>query len=151
MAESSRDVAAAIAELIHRQRPEAAFLTYITDHTDGIMSESEHRRRTGAAALAVLGERQREPRAGSEPGKIAINLAMSFVDYPWRYAHVPQPEIQLRLYQNMAHGGPPAFVVVGPDGPAGPDGLIGAKPIFHWHEGHEDFTSARRTPRASCS
>jgi hypothetical protein len=50
---------------------------------------------------------------GSEPGKIAINLSMSFVDFPWRYAHVPQPEMQLRLYQNMAHGGPPAVAVVG--------------------------------------
>ena len=40
MADSSREVAAAIAELIHRKRPRAAFLTYIKDHTDGIMSES---------------------------------------------------------------------------------------------------------------
>ncbi len=40
MADSSREVAAAIAELIHRKRPQAAFLTYIKDHTDGIMSES---------------------------------------------------------------------------------------------------------------
>ena len=40
MADSSREVAAAIAELIHRKRPLAAFLTYIKDHTDGIMSES---------------------------------------------------------------------------------------------------------------
>ena len=40
MAESSREVASAIADLIHAKRPQAAFLTYIKDHTDGIMSES---------------------------------------------------------------------------------------------------------------
>ena len=40
---------------------------------------------------------------------MAINLSMSFVDFPWRYAHVPQAETQLRLYQNMAHGAPPAY------------------------------------------
>jgi hypothetical protein len=40
MADSAREVAALFAELIHRKRPNAAFLTYIQDHTDGIMSES---------------------------------------------------------------------------------------------------------------
>src|SRR5687767_13101911 len=35
MTESSREVAATIAGLIHRRRPDAAFLTYIHDHTDG--------------------------------------------------------------------------------------------------------------------
>ena len=40
MSDSSREVAATIAELIHRKRPNAAFLTYIRDHTDGIISES---------------------------------------------------------------------------------------------------------------
>ena len=40
MAESAREVAATIGDLIHRKRPGAAFLTYISEHTDGIMQES---------------------------------------------------------------------------------------------------------------
>ena len=64
---------------------------------------------------------------------------MSFVDYPWRYAHVPQAETQLRLYQNMAHGGPPAFAMVGPINQQDRHGLIAAKPIFQWHKKHEDL------------
>jgi hypothetical protein len=139
MAESSREVAAAIAELIHRKRPEAAFLTYITDHTDGIMSESNTAVGRALPLWPYSASDNVSRATGSEPGKIAINLAMSFVDYPWRYAHVPQPEIQLRLYQNMAHGGPPAFVVSGPMAQQDRTGLAAAAPIFHWHARHEEL------------
>ena len=139
MAESSREVAAMIADLIHRKRPLAAFLTYIKDHTDGIMSESNTA--VGRALpLWPYSASDNVGRAlGSEPDKIAINLSMSFVDFPWRYAHVPQPEIQLRLYQNMAHGGPPAFAMVGAIDQLDRSGLIAAKPVFEWHAKHEDL------------
>jgi hypothetical protein len=139
MADSSREVAAAIAELIHRKRPQAAFLTYIKDHTDGIMSESNTA--VGRALpLWPYSASDNVARAlGSEPGKMAINLSMSFVDYPWRYAHVPQAETTLRLYQNMAHGGPPAFAMVGTMDQQDRQGLIAARPVFAWHEAHEDL------------
>jgi hypothetical protein len=139
MSESAREVAAAIAELIHRNRPRAAFLTYIKDHTDGIMSESNTA--VGRALpLWPYSASDNVARAlGSEPDKIAINLSMSFVDFPWRYAHVPQSEIQLRLFQNMAHGGPPAFAMVGPMNQHDRQGLIAAKPVFQWHADHEDL------------
>ena len=64
---------------------------------------------------------------------------MSFVDFPWRYANVPRAETELRLYQNMAHGGPPAFVVVGTMDQADRQGLMAARPIFQWHAKHEDL------------
>ena len=78
---------------------------------------------------------------GSEPDKVAINLAMSFIDYPWRYANVPQAETALRLYQNLAHGAPPAIVVSGPMPPQDRSSLLAAKPIFDWHARHEDLYS----------
>jgi hypothetical protein len=139
MAESSRDVAAAIAELIHRTRPRAAFLTYIKDHTDGIMSESNTAVGRPLPLWPYSASDNVGRAMGSEPDKIAINLSMSFVDFPWRYAHVPQPEIQLRLYQNMAHGGPPALAMVGPMNQHDRRGLIAAKPVFQWHAEHEDL------------
>ena len=139
MADSSREVAAAIAELIHRKRPRAAFLTYIKDHTDGIMSESNTAVGRPLPLWPYSASDNVNRALGSEPGKIPINLSMSFVDYPWRYAHVPQPEIQLRLYQNMAHGGPPAFAMVGTMDQQDRHGLIAAKPVFEWHAAHEDL------------
>ena len=136
---ASREVAAAIAELIHRKRPRAAFLTYIKDHTDGIMSESN----TAVGRALPLWQYSASDNVNralnSEPGKMAFNLSMSFVDYPWRYAHVPQAETQLRLYQNMAHGGPPAYAMVGTMDQEDRQGLIAARPVFQWHRDHEDL------------
>ena len=139
MSESAREVAATIAELIHRKRPRAAFLTYISDHTDGIMSESNTAVGRPLPMWPYSASDNVSRALGSEPDKVAINLAMSFVDFPWRYAHVSQPETQLRLYQNMAHGGPPAVVVVGTMAQQDRTGLLAAKPVFAWHAQHEDL------------
>jgi hypothetical protein len=139
MADSSREVAAQLAELIHRKRPRAAFLTYIKDHTDGIMSESNTAVGRALPLWPYSASDNVNRALGSEPGKIPINLSMSFVDFPWRYVHVPQPETRLRLYQNMAHGGPPAFAMVGPMNQQDRHGLIAAKSVFEWHAAHEDL------------
>ena len=139
MSESAREVAATIAALIHRKRPRAAFLTYISDHTDGIMSESNTAVGRPLPLWPYSASDNVSRALGSEPDKVAINLAMSFVDFPWRYAHVSQPETQLRLYQNMAHGGPPAVVVVGTMTQQDRTGLLAAKPVFAWHARHEDL------------
>ena len=139
MADSSREVAATIAELIHRKRPGAAFLTYIQDHTDGIMSESNTAVGRALPMWPYSASDNVRRSLGSEPDKVAINLAMSFIDFPWRYAHVPQPETALRLYQNLAHGAPPAAVVSGPLPQADRSGLLAAKPVFDWHASHEEL------------
>lgn len=139
MSDSSREVAAAIAALIHRKRPRAAFLTYIKDHTDGIMSESNTAVGRALPLWPYSASDNVNRALGSEPGKIPINLSMSFVDFPWRYAHVPPAETQLRLYQNMAHGGPPAFAMVGPMDQQDRQGLLAARPVFQWHAQHEDL------------
>jgi hypothetical protein len=139
MADSSREVAATIADLIHRLRPNAAFLTYIKDHTDGIMSESNTAVGRPLPLWPYSASDNVSRSMGSEPDKIAINLSMSFVDFPWRYVHVPAAEMQLRLYQNMAHGAPPAVAVVGTMDQADRQGLLAAKPVFDWHAAHEDL------------
>lgn len=144
MRESSREVAASIAELIHRIRPGAAFLTYIKDHTDGIMSESNTAVGRPLPLWPYSASDNVNRALGSEPGKIAINLSMSFVDYPWRYVHVPQAETALRLYQNMAHGGPPAFAMVGTMDQQDRHGLVAARPVFRWHAEHEDLYVGQR-------
>jgi hypothetical protein len=139
MADSSREVAARIAELIHRKRPGAAFLTYIKDHTDGIISESNTAVSRPLPMWPYSASDNVSRSLGSEPNKVAINLAMSFVDFPWRYANVPQAETTLRLYQNLAHGAPPAIVVSGPMEQQDRSGLLAARPIFDWHARHEDL------------
>ncbi len=139
MNDSSREVASAIANLIHRKRPNAAFLTYITDFTDGIMSESNTSVTRPLPMWPYSASDNVSRSLGTEPDKIPINLAMSFVDYPWRYAHVPRAETQLRLYQNLAHGAPVAAVVLGTMDQEDRNGLIAARPVFDWHARHEDL------------
>jgi hypothetical protein len=137
MALSSREVAAMIADLIHRLRPRAAFLTYIQDHTDGIMSESNTAVGRALPLWPYSASDNVNRARNSEPSKMAFNLCMSFVDFPWRFVTVPQGEIQLRLYQNLAHGGPPALAMLGTMDQEDRHALLAAQPVFQWHARHE--------------
>ena len=144
MADSAREVAATIAALIHEKRPNAAFLTYIADHTDGIMSESNTAVGRPLPLWPYSASDNVRRALGSEPDKVAINLSMAFVDYPWRYAHVSPHEMQLRLYAAMAHGAPPAVAVVGTMAQADRTAVTAVKPVFAWHARHEDLYVGQR-------
>jgi hypothetical protein len=139
MASSAREVAAMIAELIHRKRPGAAFLTYIQDHTDVIMSESNTAVGRALPLWPYSASDNVNRARNSETAKMAFNLCMSFVDFPWRFVTVPQAEIQLRLYQNLAHGGPPAMAMLGTMDQEDRHALLAAQPVFTWHARHENL------------
>ncbi len=139
MSESAREVAASFAALIHRKRPGAAFLTYLQAHTDGIMSESNTAVRRPLPLWPYSASDNVNRARNSEPDKMAFNLSMAFVDYPWRFVSVPPREIELRLYQNLAHGGPPAIAMVGTMDQEDRQSLIAAQPVFRWHAAHEDL------------
>jgi hypothetical protein len=145
MADSAREVAALFADLIHRKRPKAAFLTYVQDHTDGIMSESNTAVGRALPLWPYSASDNVNRARNSEPGKMSFNLSMSFVDYPWRFVSVPQPEIQARLYQNLAHGGPPAIAMVGTMDQEDRTSLLAARPVFEWHARHEDLYVGQRS------
>ncbi len=73
------------------------------------------------------------------PGTMPFNLCIGFSDYAYRFASTFPSEIQLRLYQNLAHGGIPAFVVVGTFDQPDRSGLEAAKTVFNWHAAHPDL------------
>jgi hypothetical protein len=139
LAASAREVAARLAELIHRLRPRAAFLTYIQDHTDGIMSESNTAVGRALPLWPYSASDNINRARNSEPGKMSFNLCMSFVDYPWRFVTVPPAEIQLRLYQSLAHGGALALNMHGTLDQEDRQALLAGGPIFQWHARHEDL------------
>lgn len=139
LADSAREAAARIADLIRRKRPGAAFLTYIQEHVDGIMSES-NTSVTRPLPLWPYSASDNVNRArNSQPSKMAFNLSMSFVDYPWRFATVPPAEIRLRLYQAMAHGGVVALNMHGTMDQEDRSALEAARPLFAWHARHQDL------------
>ena len=78
---SSREVAAAIGKLIREKRPSAGYFNYIQESTDGIMSESN----TAVARPLPLWPYSASDNVNrarnSQPGKMAVNLNMQFVDY----------------------------------------------------------------------
>jgi hypothetical protein len=145
MRDSSSEVAGMFADLIHRKRPEAGFFTYIDEHTDGIMSESNTAVGRPLPLWPYSASDNVNRALNSEPGKMSFNLCMSFVDYSWRFVTVPQAEIRLRLHQNLAHGAPPALVVLGTMDQEDRQSLIAGKSIFEWHEKHPDLYVGQRS------
>ena len=145
---SSREVAAAIGDLIRTKRPQAGYFNYIQEYTDGIMSESN----TAVARPLPLWPYSASDRVNrarnSEPSKMSVNLNMQFVDFWWRFATVPREEIALRAWQNMAHGGALTFEVNGTLDLQDRQALETAKPIFRWAADNEQYyvrqTSAAR-------
>ena len=133
-----------MAELIHKKQPGAAFLTYIQQHTDGIMSESNTAVGRPLPLWSYSASDNVNRARNSEPDKMAINLCMSFVDFPWRFVTVPPAEIKLRLYQAMAHGGPVALNMHGTMDQEDQQALIAARPIFQWHTLHQDLYVGQR-------
>ncbi len=145
LANSAREVAATIGELIHRLRPGAAFLTYIAEHTDVIMHESNTSVTRPLPLWPWSASDNVNRSRSSQPDKMVINLCMSFVDFPWRFVTVPPAEVQLRLHQSLAHGGPPALAMVGSMDQEDRSALLAARPVFQWHARHEDLYVAPRS------
>lgn len=106
-------MAAEIGKLIRRKRPQAGYFNYIQEYADGIMSESN----TAVARALPLWPYSASDNVNrarnSQPAKMAVDLNMQFVDYWWRFATVPRGEVELRSWQNIAHGGALTFEMNG--------------------------------------
>lgn len=139
IARGKNEVAAAIGSLIHAKRPGAAFWTYLQDHVDGIMSESNTAVDRPLPLWPYSASDNVNRARNSQPGKMAFNLCIGFVDIPYRMTTVPPAEIETRLYQNMAHGAGPAFVALGTLDQEDRAGLAAAKRVFAVHRRRSAF------------
>jgi hypothetical protein len=61
------------------------------------------------------------------------------VDFGWRFATVPQGEIALRSWQNMAHGGALTFETNGTLDLQDRQALEAVKPVFRWAAANEQY------------
>ncbi|HWF48348.1 MAG TPA: hypothetical protein VG168_15175 [Bryobacteraceae bacterium] len=141
----SREVAAAIGHEIRSRRPNAGYFNYIQESTDGIMSESN----TAVARPLPLWPYSASDNVNrarnSEPSKMSVNLDMQFVDYPWRFATVPQNEIALRIWENVANGGAATFEVNGTLDQQDRQALDTAVPIFRWLAENQQYYSGEQS------
>jgi len=136
---SRNEVAASIAALIRSKRPRAAFLTYIQEHVDGIMSESNTAVDRPLPLWPYSASDNVNRARNSEPDKMAFNLCMAFVDIPYRFAHVPPAEIRARLFQNMANGAGPSFAMLGTPDQEDRRALPVLRSVNEWHKKHEEL------------
>jgi hypothetical protein len=113
LAAASREVSEAIGQLIREKRPRAGYFNYLRDYTDGIMSESNTGVRRALPLWPLTASDNVNRARNSEPGKMAIDLNMQFVDFSWRFATVPGQEIAARMWQHLANGGPLTLEVNG--------------------------------------
>jgi hypothetical protein len=139
MAAATREVAGAIGDLIHRKRPKAGYFNYLQETTDGIMSESNTAVARPLPLWPYSASENVNRARNSQPGKMAVNLNMQFVDYAWRFATVPTGEIALRCWQNVAHGGALTFEMNGTFEQQDRQALLTAKPIFRWAAENEQY------------
>ncbi len=142
---SSREVAASIGDVIHAKRPKAGYFNYIQESTDGIMSESNTAIDRPLPMWPYSASDNVNRARNSEPGKMAVNLNMQFVDYAWRFATVPGPEIALRMWQNIAQGGALTFEVNGTLDLQDRQALEVAKPIFRWVAAIQQYYAAEQS------
>lgn len=142
---SSREVAAAFGDLIHQKRPHAGYFNYVQESTDGIMSESNTAVQRPLPLWPYSASDNVNRAMNGQPGKLAVNLCMQFVDYWWRFATVPQNEISLRLWEDVAGGGALAFEVNGTLDQQDRQAVETAKPIFRWVAEHEKYYAGQQS------
>ena len=139
IAAAAQEITKNFAELIHSKRPKAGFFTYTEDYVDGTTSESNTAIGRGLPLWPYSASESVGRARDNQPSKMPINLSIGFVDIPYRFSSVPPAEIQIRLYQNMAHGSGPAFVVVGTLDQEDRTGILAARPAFKFNADHEDL------------
>lgn len=146
--EATLSMSETIRKLIKAKRPNAMLVGTSPEITDGVFSESNTAVRRPLPLWPYASSDNVNRARNTYPEKMAINQCMSFIDYPWRFATVPQDEIRIRLWQNVAHGGAAAFNVHATLEQEDRLALDAARPIYRWLKEHQDYfagqTSAAR-------
>jgi hypothetical protein len=135
----------AIRKLIKSKRPNAMLVGTSAEITDGVFSESNTAVRRALPLWPFASSFNVDRARNSYPEKMAINQCMSFIDFPWRFATVPPPEIRIRLWQNVAHGGAAALNMHGTMDQEDRTALEAARPIYAWLKAHQDYYTGQQS------
>jgi hypothetical protein len=141
LADASREVSKQIAELLHSKRPGAVLFNAFDARTSESNTAVDRPLPLWPYSASDNVNRVRN----SNPEMMSFNLCIGFVDIPYRFVTVPQNEIRIRLFQNMAHGAGPAFVALGTLDQQDRTGIQAARPVFAWHAKHEDLYAGQES------
>lgn len=136
----TRKVASEISALVDSLRPECMMVTYITQHVDATSSESDTYIWRPTPLWHYSASENVNRVRNTNPHKMSLNYVMPYVAMNWRYAATSGAGIQRRLYQAMAQGAFPAFVVLGTyDTQWDHTAVNAARPVFQWHKQNEEL------------
>ena len=128
-----------IRDIIHKKRPKAGLVGTSPEIGDMLFSESNTAVKRALPLWPYASSDNVNRGRNSYPRKMAINQCQSFLDYPWRFAMVPQPEVRTRLWQDVANGGAAAMNVHGTFEQEDRTALVAGRPIFQWLKQHESY------------
>ncbi len=139
MEEARRSMSETVRQVIKDRRPNAMLVGTSAEVTDGVFSESNTSVRRPLPLWPYTSSLNVNRARNSYPEKMAVNNCMSFIDFPWRFATVPQNETRIRLWQNTAHGGAAALNMHGTMEQEDRSALEAARPIFAWLRERQDY------------
>jgi hypothetical protein len=140
MHDANVSISETVRNLIRAKRPNAALVGTSAEVGDVVFSEANTAVKRPLPLWPYSASDHVNFARNTYPQKMAVNQCMSFLDYAWRFAVVPQAEIRTRLWQDVSNGGACAFNVHGTLGEQEDrTALEAARPIFHWLREHENY------------
>jgi hypothetical protein len=130
----------AIRTVVKTKRPQAALLGTSVEIGDIAYGEANTAVRRPLPLWPYSSGDSSNQWRNSYPDKGVVCQGMSFIDFPWRFAVVPQPEIRTRIWQEVANGGAAAFNLHGTIADQQDRTAIDvAIPAYGWLKEHQDY------------
>jgi hypothetical protein len=139
-------VSISIRTLVKSKRPRAAVLGMASEISDIAYGEANTSVRRPLPLWPYTAGDNTNRWRNSYPDKGVVCQGMSFIDFSWRFANVPQAEVRTRIWQDVANGGAAAFNVHGtlaeqPDRMA----MDAAMPAYRWLSEHQEYYAGQRS------
>jgi Hypothetical glycosyl hydrolase 6/TAT (twin-arginine translocation) pathway signal sequence len=129
-----------IRDLVKSKRPKAAIVGTAPEIGDIAYGEANTAVRRPLPLWPYTASDNTNQWRNSYPDKGVVCQGMSFIDFPWRFATVPQPEVRTRIWQDVANGGAAAFNVHGTIADQQDRMAIDvAIPSYGWLKDHQDY------------
>jgi hypothetical protein len=130
----------AIRSVVRTKRPQAALLGTSVEIGDIAYGEANTAVRRPLPLWPYSSGDSSNQWLNSYPDKGVVCQGMSFIDFPWRFSVVPQPEIRTRIWQEVANGGAAAFNLHGTIAEQQDRSAIDvAIPAYGWLKEHQEY------------
>ena len=138
--DAGTNVSLKIRDLVRSKRPKAALLGTAIEIGDIAYGEANTAVRRPLPLWPYSAADNSNRWKNSYPDKGTVCQGMSFIDFPWRFATVPQAEVRTRIWQDVANGGAAAFNLHGTIAEQQDKAAINAAiPAYGWLKQHQEF------------